>query len=403
MYSAGVTQTSGNSLLAPCISAAKAKGLTDVVVLDHHNFPPFDAHTDFTVYVQALYDTVIAGQADRATRPWVLLAHSHGATGCYGLARLLGPRLRAFVVLGRRAAHVELIDDVFGCATGQAIKELGLHKLTQQLARVYVNPTLEAATSDEDASKWLPMFKEVADIVMAQYSSPVSLCDAEGIEKAIGSSPAKIGAPITAVVSRTETEKGETREKVARWAELTKGAFALEVAECDHMDLPANPAVIKLFADEVARVVGGVEAEPLARQNFVALSRAAFETVKILACVSRLLPAVQSCSRPGSPIVMAKLSAEEKKEKKEAAAAAKLEKKEAAAAKKEEKKKAAGRRRRTQRRRRRLLRRRRRRQRRRRRRPPKPIRRAPRRLVAAAPRPSGRTSTRSRRTPSSNT
>ena len=256
MYSAGVTQTSGNSLLAPCISAAKAKGLTDVVVLDHHNFPPFDAHTDFTVYVQALYDTVIAGQADRATRPWVLLAHSHGATGCYGLARLLGPRLRAFVVLGRRAAHVELIDDVFGCATGQAIKELGLHKLTQQLARVYVNPTLEAATSDEDASKWLPMFKEVADIVMAQYSSPVSLCDAEGIEKAIGSSPVKIGAPITAVVSRTETEKGETREKVARWAELTKGAFALEVAECDHMDLPANPAVIKLFADEVARVVG---------------------------------------------------------------------------------------------------------------------------------------------------
>ena len=254
MYSAGVTQTSGNSLLAPCISAAKAKGLTDVVVLDHHNFPPFDAHTDFTVYVQALYDTVIAGQADRTrrgcswrirtARPAATASRGCSARGC-GVCRPRPPR----------RAH-RAVDAVFGCATGLAIKELGLHKLTQQLARVYVNPTLEAATSDEDAGKWLPMFKEVADIVMAQYSSPVSLCDAEGIEKAIGSSPAKIGAPITAVVSRTETEKGETREKVARWAELTKGAFALEVAECDHMDLPANPAVIKLFADEVARVVG---------------------------------------------------------------------------------------------------------------------------------------------------
>ena len=60
--------------------------------------------------------------------------------------RLLGPRLRAFITLGRRAPHVELLDDVFGVRTTTELHATSLHSIAQSLGAVYTNATLKAAT-----------------------------------------------------------------------------------------------------------------------------------------------------------------------------------------------------------------------------------------------------------------
>lgn len=251
MYSAGVNKQTGRSLMSKLLSACSDAGLPDQIVLDHHNEAPYDVHTSFDAYIDALYDTVIAEKPDRATRPWVLLAHSHGATGTYGLARKLGPKVRALVVIGRRAPHVELLDDVLGVSTGQQVGEMGLRDVAQRIGAVYSNQALEAGTASADEAKWAPSFLEVANIIRAQYASACSLCAADAIAAYMGTpdalpAHAKLPAPILAISSTRETPQGETRVKVERWAELTTGAFRLDAVDCDHMAMPNDERCVQM-------------------------------------------------------------------------------------------------------------------------------------------------------------
>eukprot|EP00966_Prymnesium_polylepis_P212578 4923883-Prymnesium_polylepis.1 len=112
-YSAGVSPAYGRELMQPLLLACEAAGFTDQIVLDHQNMPPYEACKNHAEYVRALHDAVIKEKPDRAGRPWVLVAHSHGSSPAYSLARLLGRKCRQLCVLCRRAPHVELLADVF--------------------------------------------------------------------------------------------------------------------------------------------------------------------------------------------------------------------------------------------------------------------------------------------------
>ena len=255
LYSAGVNKTTGRQLMSKLLGACERAGLKDQMVLDHHNEPPNDAHTSYEAYVDALHAAVVAEKPERATRPWVLVTHSHGSTGAYGLARKLQAKVRALVVIGRRAAHVELLQDVFGVPTSAAVGQMPLHNIAQILADVYVNETLKHGTANPDESSWAASFVEVAKIVRDQYSSPCSLCAADTIAEVIGDpsealpSSSRLTAPILAIVSTQETRQGETREKVARWRELTSSKFALEAVDCEHMAMPSDDRVIKMVLE----------------------------------------------------------------------------------------------------------------------------------------------------------
>ena len=93
-YSAGVTNSIGRGLMKPLLDMCRSNGLTDAVVVGHHNESPYDKCETFSEYVAAVRDAIIAEQPDRLGRPWVLVAHSHGSNVAYGLARLLGPKVR---------------------------------------------------------------------------------------------------------------------------------------------------------------------------------------------------------------------------------------------------------------------------------------------------------------------
>ena len=226
------------------------------VILDHHNEEPHSTHPTFEAYAQALHDEVVTDRPDRATRPWILVSHSHGSTGAYGIGRLLGRRLRRFIVLGRRPPHVELLEDVFGVTTIEEIANLSLHTVAQTIATTYVNPAFAMGPADADESKWAEPFVQAAKIAKDQYSSACSMCGAAAIEAYFGNKPGaelppavRLSAPILAVVSSRETSRGETREKAARWAELTTGACTVEAVDCEHMGLPTHDRAIKLVLE----------------------------------------------------------------------------------------------------------------------------------------------------------
>ena len=82
------------------------------------------------------------------------------------------------------------------------------------------------------------------------------MCGAAAIEAYFGNKPGaelppavRLSAPILAVVSSRETSRGETREKAARWAELTTGACTVEAVDCEHMGLPTHDRAIKLVLE----------------------------------------------------------------------------------------------------------------------------------------------------------
>ena len=114
-YSTGLSPADGRSLMKPLVDAAKEAGLPDSVVLDHCNEPPFAGKVStFEEYSAALRDALHAVDQSYAGRPLILVAHSNGTTGAYGLARLLQRRVRLLVVLGRRPPTTPLLPDAIG-------------------------------------------------------------------------------------------------------------------------------------------------------------------------------------------------------------------------------------------------------------------------------------------------
>ncbi|KAL1511208.1 hypothetical protein AB1Y20_006022 [Prymnesium parvum] len=253
-YSAGVTPKVGRDIMQPLLNACKQLGLTDQVVLDHHNEPPYDACKTHSEYIMRLRDTVIGQDPERGSRPWILLAHSHGSVAAYSLARLLGPKVRHVCILCRRAPTVELLHDVFGVATCEEIEAMPMREFAQTLGSVYANPTLLAMTRGEDVSKWSASAQETVKIAQSQYMAHAGLCSAVDIAKEIGergslSPDALIHAPILVVTTPQETEKGETAAKAAPWAELTSAKCSMEQVDAAHMEVPAHASTIQLVVD----------------------------------------------------------------------------------------------------------------------------------------------------------
>ena len=262
-YSAGVTPGYGRELMKPLLLACEAAGFTDQIVLDHQNMPPYTACKNHSEYVRALYDTVIKEKPDRAGRPWVLLAHSHGSTPAYSLARLLGRKCRQLCVLCRRAPHVELLADVFGTRTVEAFSALTNRQIGQALGNVYKNETLLMMTHAEDESKWAPSATESVLIARGQYAHPAGLCAADDITKEIcapgGAVPpsAVCSAPFLVITTPQETAQGETKAKTAPWAALTSAACQMEEVDAPHMDVPKKEEAIALVVGALKPHVAG--------------------------------------------------------------------------------------------------------------------------------------------------
>lgn len=258
LYSAGVPVKSGHDLMKPILTAAKAAGIEDQLVLDHHNEPPYDKCASADEYLGML-EATINEVPTRRNRPLVIVAHSHGSVAAYGLARRLAPQVRALCILARRPPTRELLNDVFGVATCPEIARMHLAELAQKLAAVYKNEVLAAATKTPDTSRWGPVFVDAIRIAQAQYSSRCSLCDAADIQASLGvDTPGTVppscvlSCPILAVASSQETEQGESESKMSEWRALTTNeAFRLERVDAAHMSIPTTQSVISMVVDFV--------------------------------------------------------------------------------------------------------------------------------------------------------
>ena len=262
LYSAGVTAAGGRSLMKPMMDALASAGFKDQVTLDHHNEAPYDACKTFGEYAKALHEALNAEPKCKG-RPFVLVAHSHGSNGAYGLARLLGPKARILITIGRRSPTVELIGDVFGEPTCAGIAALPMQKFATMLGTAYTNRALVEAVKDKEESNWLSGFRESVAVAKAQYSSPCCLCDVNDMAAYFGegvrSEPPVVdlgcvlkGTPILGVAASAEEAQGETPEKMRKWAALTSAGFSLqEMDRCLHMELPRDPRVITAVVDAI--------------------------------------------------------------------------------------------------------------------------------------------------------
>jgi surfactin synthase thioesterase subunit len=253
LYSTGLSPKEGRARMQPLLDAAAAAGIADHIVLDHVSEPPYaGACADFGAYVEALRGAVY--DAGHGGRPWILISHSNGSVAAYGLARRVGPKVRAMYIIGRRPPSMPLLPDVFGVQTTADVRNLPAHELAQKMSTVYTNTVLQAFTSNPDESQWQPKIREAIEMARAQYSSPCVLCAAEDIEKAIATPGADVippsavvSAPIFGIASKQETEAGETADKMEKWAALTSGGFKLERdLDAAHMDMPTHTRTIEL-------------------------------------------------------------------------------------------------------------------------------------------------------------
>ena len=261
LYSAGMTIAGGRSLMKPMMDALASAGFKDQLTLDHHNEAPYDACKTFDEYSKALHEALNAEPKFKG-RPFVLVAHSHGSNGAYGLARLLGPKARILITIGRRPPTVELIGDVFGEPTCAGIAALPAQQFATMLGDAYTNAALVEAVTDKEESDWLPGFRESVAVAKAQYSSPCCLCDISDMVAYFGegvrSDPPVVDlgcvlrTPILGIAASAEEAKGETPEKMRKWAALTSAGFSLqEMEKCLHMELPRDARVIKAVVDAI--------------------------------------------------------------------------------------------------------------------------------------------------------
>jgi len=251
-YSTGLLPKDGQALMKPILDAASAAGFKDQIVLDHSNEAPYAGKcATLDEYVRAMIDVVYAKNDEWRGRPWVIVGHSNGPVGAYGLARKLGPKVRALCVLSRRPPSMPLIPDVFGVQTCAEFLALPVHEVAQTTAKVYTNPQLAHYTSKPDESQWLEGPRNAIAAARAQYGSPCVLCAAEDIAAALGdveSLPPSslVSAPVLGIPSSQETEAGETARKMEGWAALTTASFELAPAvDAAHMDMPKEASVVE--------------------------------------------------------------------------------------------------------------------------------------------------------------
>lgn len=251
-YSTGLQPAEGRDLMKPIVEAAAAAGFVDSVVLDHCNEAPYKGTVSSNdEYARALRDTVYKAKEGYDGRPLVVVAHSNGTVGAYGLARLLGSKVRALCVLGRRPPSMPLLPDAIGVQTIAEVMALSAHDLAQRMSTAYDNAVLQGFTKNPDDSTWQPNIQRAVQISREQYGSPCVLCGAEEISAAIcppGAdvpAAARVSAPIFGVASKLETAQGETADKMEGWAQLTASSFELtRDVDAKHMDLPAHPKTI---------------------------------------------------------------------------------------------------------------------------------------------------------------
>jgi len=254
LYSAGLTPSQGRSLLGRVLAAARAAGVEDSLVLDHHTSHP--ACKTFDEYIAALAAQV--EEAAGSARPVVLLAHSHGAVAAYGLARALGPRVRKLLVVARRPPHGPqslLLQEVWGvCSAGEFVALPGPAILSGLVAAYRSSSLAPHARSPEAA--WPPPVTETVGLARELYGSPIALCAEADIVAALGSmeppSPPPLALPIVALAAAGEAPAGETGAKMRGWASLTRGRFALHtVANADHMGVILNKEAHRMLVEEV--------------------------------------------------------------------------------------------------------------------------------------------------------
>jgi pimeloyl-ACP methyl ester carboxylesterase len=146
-YSTGLQPAEGRDLMKPIVEAAAAAGFVDSVVLDHCNEAPYKGTVSSNdEYARALRDTVYKAKEGYDGRPLVVVAHSNGTVGAYGLARLLGSKVRALCVLGRRPPSMPLLPDAIGVQTIAEVMALSAHDLAQRMSTAYDNAVLQVHT-----------------------------------------------------------------------------------------------------------------------------------------------------------------------------------------------------------------------------------------------------------------
>mmetsp|Transcript_707 Transcript_707/g.2051 ORF Transcript_707/g.2051 Transcript_707/m.2051 type:complete len:392 (+) Transcript_707:56-1231(+) len=106
-YSGGMSKQQGKDLVAEFLETAKAKGLTDQVVLDHpEQYDIKDEGTDgWPRYLDAL-QRELDGTPDRLGRPVLIWGHSKGATAAMTLAARLGSRVLKVYVCASAAPNM---------------------------------------------------------------------------------------------------------------------------------------------------------------------------------------------------------------------------------------------------------------------------------------------------------
>ena len=261
LYSTGLLPADGRRLMSKLIDAASEAGFKESLVLDHCNEEPYAGKcASLDEYVRALWNTVCKAGFEK--RPFIIVAHSNGTVGAYGLAKFLKAKVRALCVIGRRPPSMPLLPDAVGVETCAEVHALPAHQLAQAMCAAYTNPMLASYTSDADESKWQPQIRAAVQVARDQYGSPCVLGAAADIAAAIAPpidgrlpaadtdipSAARVHAPIYAIASGKETERGETAAKMEAWAALTSAKFEFvhRSIESDHMAMCGDPTTIEL-------------------------------------------------------------------------------------------------------------------------------------------------------------
>lgn len=197
--------------------------------------------------------------AGNASRPILLLAHSHGAVAAYGLARALGTRARKLLICARRSVHgptPPLLREVWNVETKSEFGQLSDEAVLRGLVAAYQSTAL-APHAEMPRASWPPAVSETVGLARKLYTSPLGLCSEEDIVRALGSfeppdGPPPLSLPIVALAAAREAAQGETAAKMGEWGKLTSGGFRLHtVPNVDHMGIVLNKEAQGILVDEM--------------------------------------------------------------------------------------------------------------------------------------------------------
>lgn len=220
--------------------AAKAQGFHDSLVLDNPTcMTPVPA--SFTAYVARLVEQLDAADPSRARRI-VIVAHSMGNVGAYGLAARIGsPRVVAFYAVACRAPHVSTLDDFFEVNSRAGLASHSDQTLLERMNRAWPNQLIGEAIEMPPAA-WPPIIKAVLKVVREQYSSPAACFGSSEAVSFYRGEPPLLRCPVTVIAGGNEAVHGETRDKLLRWKEIIAPPFDAEfvlhvLPEYDHFSI----------------------------------------------------------------------------------------------------------------------------------------------------------------------